>query len=79
MDVFHGLKLYLERSLCERPFLRWARTHRKARIRKKWRKKYGPVFAQCPGKAIKIGLRGLIVCPCTMAALKSHTAVTKEK
>lgn len=36
--------------LCDRPkFIRWKRTHKKARIAKKWKKRYGGVYTNCKG------------------------------
>lgn len=65
-----GLRVTVQRHLCQTKFLRWARTHRRSRINKKWRKKYGPVIAPCPGFAFEIAGMGLLVCPCVAAKLK---------
>lgn len=64
-----GMRVYVERYLCDRPFLRWVKNHRKKRIAKKWRKKYGAIYGMCPGKAFQIAGMGLVVCPCANAVL----------
>lgn len=73
------MKIYVSTFLCERPFLRWARPHRKTRIAKKWRKKYGAIFGRCPGKAFQLLGMGMVVCPCVMAALEADRRAQPQR
>lgn len=70
-----GVRVILNNYLCERPFVRWARTHRKARINKKWRKRYGAIYANCPGKAWEVAGFGIVVCPHVYEAIKKECQV----
>jgi hypothetical protein len=37
-----GMRLTVSKHICKPPlFLRWRRNHRRARINKKWHKRYG--------------------------------------
>jgi hypothetical protein len=64
-----GLRQYIIPSLpCDAVFLRFARTHRRPRIAKKWRR-FGVVNKPCPGRCYKIG-RDLITCQCAFTKIK---------
>lgn len=66
-----AMNVEVSKYLCERPSsVRWKRTHRRARIRKKWRKRYGKltVVGKCSGRAFQVGDQ-LVVCPCVWAEL----------
>lgn len=69
MTPLDGIPITVSRMLCEVKFLRWRRTHRRARIRKKWRKRYGMVLAKCPGVSYRLLGVGLICCPCVFTML----------
>lgn len=73
MSTLGGVPVTVDRHLCKIEFLRWARTHRKSRIAKKWRKRYGAVYSECPGVGYEMGLfkftRRLVVCPCAHAKI----------
>lgn len=63
-------RLLVCRWLCDPPkFIRWKRKHRKARINKKWQKRYGAVYEYCKGVAWN-ACGNLHVCPCMANALK---------
>lgn len=64
-----GIRLTVERHLCQPKFVRWRRTHRQKRIAKKRRKKYGAVYA-CPGVAYQVAGMGIVVCPCAAAVIR---------
>lgn len=69
MDRIAGMRVFENDFICELKFVRWARTHRKKRIREKWKKRYGPIMA-CKGVAYKINKIGLMVCPCMMKKMQ---------
>lgn len=55
--------------------LRPRRPHRRARIAKKWQKRYGWVMKPCPGNAFEMmdyGGRRIVCCPCVIAAVKAR-------
>lgn len=68
-DALSGMPVRVDRNLCQSEFVRWKRTHRKSRIAKKWRKRYGPVVACKGGQAYQIRGLGLCLCPCTKRQL----------
>lgn len=56
MNVLGGTPIYKDLLLCPAPIpLRPRRPHRRPRIQKKWIKRFGYVYAPCPGKAYNIG------------------------
>lgn len=69
IEQFSAMPLMVSIYLCQTSFLRWRRTHKKARIRKKWRKRYGAVFSQCKGHFYKIG-DTFMACPCVAAQIR---------
>lgn len=68
-----GTPVYINEWLCETKFVRWRKSHRKARINKKWHKKYGAIYSHCVGRGYQMGGK-LILCPCMAAALRKETA-----
>ena len=76
--ILNGMPLRVDRYLCDPPrFIRWKRNHRKARINKKWHKKYGAVYAYCQGKGYQVGGQ-LVVCPCMKAQLVKEFAEVRR-
>lgn len=71
------MKVIVDRHLCQVEFVRWRRQHRKARINKKWQKRYGAIYA-CSGVAWCLGHLYLL-CPCAMAALEADESVIMKK
>lgn len=63
-----GIPIAVNGYLCQRAFVGWNRTHRKKRIAKKWRKRYGRKMA-CQGHSFMVGHK-LHCCPCAYAKLK---------
>jgi hypothetical protein len=76
MNAIGGMKVYVNPILCNRVFLRWARTHRKRRINKKWRKRYGAIFRPCPGIVLEF-YSAFYLCPCALAAVRKNRSVTR--
>lgn len=78
MDSISGIPLYVNQYACKLPeFVRWRRTHKKARIAKKWRKRYGAVMSTCPGVYVLMGKtahtkESIVVCPCWMEQWKKY-------
>lgn len=57
-------------GLCSPKFVSWCRVHRKKRIAKKWRKRFGAKMV-CPGVVLLQTLKGnFIICPCALRAIK---------
>ena len=71
VEAMAGIRLHRDRYLCQPRFVRWKKTHRKSRIRKKWRKKYGAVTA-CAGYAYEMKGIGVIACPCMYDKIKKE-------
>lgn len=63
-----GMPVYVESHLCRPHFVRFRKNHRKARINRKWHKKYGAI-TRCDGHAYQV-LNRLIVCPCSMRKMR---------
>lgn len=56
-------KIIVSKSLCMKTFIRFRRNHRKARINKKWHKKYGAI-STCESKTAEMLNGTIIMCPC---------------
>lgn len=69
--LFEGLSVHVHPALCKVEFIRQRKTHRKARIRKKYRKKFGCIY-ECRAKEAKQIGRNLYVCPHIFEALKKE-------
>lgn len=69
LDMINSMPVRVSHFLCERRFLRFAKSNRRARINRKWHKKYGVVYTECPGKAWQMG-DTLYACPHVAAALQ---------
>jgi hypothetical protein len=54
-QMIGGIPIIVDRYICKPEFIRWRRKHRKARINKKWRKKYGAVIA-CKGVGYEMNM-----------------------
>lgn len=78
IDNLFGERVTVTRFLCERPYLGQARTHRKSRINKKWRKRYGIKLGPCPGKEFSVRGMGFFVCPHVMAELEKIEELKKD-
>ena len=74
--------LIVEPLICESKFVRWVKTHKRRRIAKKWRKRYGAIF-WCPGVMFEIASmefhcmrtpRQFVCCPCVKAAIDQEIA-----
>lgn len=62
-------KIIVNQSLCMKTFIRFSRNHRKARINKKWHKKYGAI-TRCVANPVEIKGMGFFMCPCRERELK---------
>lgn len=69
ISSLYGINLTVSRYLCKTEFSHWRRPHRKKRIAKKWRKRYGAVMKPCPGVAYQIAGMGVVSCPCIAAKI----------
>ena len=76
------MNLTVDPHMCESKFVRWAKVHKRRRIAKKWRKRYGPIM-RCPGVMFEVAAmeffgkrtpRRFICCPCIKAALDKEIA-----
>ena len=74
--------LIVNSFICEPKFVRWAKVHKRRRIAKKWRKRYGPIV-RCPGVMFDVAPmdffgkktpRQFICCPCVKAVLDKEIA-----
>lgn len=89
-----GIPVIVDRNLCQPEFIRWRKKHRKSRIAKKWRKKYGAVTA-CKGVAFEISTpsiadlwlpiqekrvvaKNFLVCPCFKAKMVESIGVEPQ-
>lgn len=61
---------------CTTEFDGWKRTHKRRRIAKKWRKRYGAKW-RCMYKAYQIGDM-IHVCPCVYAAMQKNIDTLTE-
>lgn len=78
MTHFGGFPFRISNYICEPPtFVRWKRSHRKARINKKWHKLHGPVTSTCRGVAYRMGGE-MIACPCAMLKIRTEYAERKK-
>ena len=69
LDTIYGISVVKSPYLCDSPkFLRWRKSHRKARINKKWHKRYGYETTTCPGVAYQMGRQ--LMCPCVVAQME---------
>ncbi len=71
---FHGFELTVDPHLCQVTFVRWRKNHRKARINKKWHKKYGYV-SECKQDSVYQVMGRLIGCPCMIAKLRQQIPI----
>lgn len=74
IDLFCGIKVYTSSICCKEEFARWRRPHRQKRIAKKWRKRYGAVYA-CPGNGYNVKGMGIYGCPHFVEKLKKASEV----
>ncbi len=77
MNIFHGVPVTESRSLC-RPFTEQRRKHRRARINKKWRKRYGMTDRECRGQGYQMGKGGsmhFVGCPHFVAQIRKAYGV----
>jgi len=72
-----SMPVHCEKYFCKTTFAGWRRTHKKSRIAKKWRKKYGATY-KCFGHAVRFN-GTLVVCPCVMKEIDKleHRGVMK--
>lgn len=56
-------KIIVSKSLCIRMFIGYKRNHRKARINKKWHKRYG-MKTKCEVEICEMNNGSLVMCPC---------------
>lgn len=68
-----GIRVVVDKFLCRTDRLVQRRTHRKSRINKKWRKKYG-FDSVCKGHTVIIG-RDARVCPHVKAKLDKRVSL----
>lgn len=62
-EILGALKINISNYLCNVQHVRFRRNHRKARVNKKWHKKYGSI-TRCVANAFQIEGMGLVMCPC---------------
>lgn len=65
--MLDGIPLTIDYQLCQLEFVGWKKNHRKARINKKWHKKYGPIL-RCKGHVFRVGSK-IVCCPCSWTSL----------
>lgn len=63
-----GMAVIVDRYACQQEFVGWRRVHRKKRINKKWRKKYGPAL-RCTKPVYRIAGK-VLFCPCSYAEFR---------
>ena len=73
-----GMNITVDRHLCERKFIRWVKSHKKARINKKWHKKYGYI-SRCEGHAYEVRGMGLVCCPCFHEQMKREIRLANHQ
>lgn len=66
----NGMSVLENSHLCQMEFVRWRKTHRKSRINKKWRKRYGAVLA-CKGHGYQMA-GSVVGCPCFVKRLRDE-------
>lgn len=65
--------VFSDPHLCDCPrFVRWNRTHRRPRVNKKWRKRYGATYERCRGVVVRVG-GNLHACPCAVDEMKKES------
>lgn len=76
MDRVNGFPVYVSASLCQPGPEVQVRRHRKSRINRKWRKKYGVRSAPCPGLVYRM-MSSVHCCPCGREKLKAGVEAVK--
>lgn len=66
---FNGIPYFVNQYLCEVKHVRFRLNHRKARINKKWHKKYGAI-SRCESNPVEMLNGTIIMCPCRERELK---------
>jgi hypothetical protein len=69
--MLSAIRLTIDRYLCRPEFVGWKKSHRKARINKKWHKRYGPIL-RCKGHAYHVRGMGIVCCPCVAVSIKQE-------
>jgi len=77
MLMVSGIKVTISRMLCQQEFVRWRKSHRKARINKKWHKRYGPVTV-CKGHGYQVAGIGIVGCPCFVNKLRAQLSARSD-